>query len=257
MVGQCGQRADLEIISNLDIANKHLGMAFTRYQDYINADGFSFQEPGSLKLMPNKAYTAIAEVEVRYKDNRKAGMLYVVAFAPGDGTGNTNTYKHNQIHIPFFYEYVNKKDGLVPRSKTTPTKTIEEYFFPFFTVFRDEVYDDGVCLDELTLYNKADKLPSVSRGAHLGMESRHLFEALMQGHDLVDPPKPKIQYTVGQKNGTRLGDPHSIFYNNLNAPPKSIQVAGFLAIKDPNDPLIQVVGKNAQWSLWEINNLTQ
>lgn len=237
-------------------ADQILPRALDRYKAHINTDGFYFHEPNSFQMTPNKGYTANSTVQLRYKDNN-VGNLVVVMFAPGDATGNNKDYKESDLCIPTWARNSSRGiQSLIPRKKRIED-VHAEYFFPFFSLDAQNHYDDAVYLEELTLRNIKKESPALSIGARLGFPSKDSLYAYVRGEKPIVPPIPLIQYTVGQRNGKRLGNPHAIWFNPSKAPEDLVQVVGFLTIKDPNDPLIELIDPLSSWPHWDTSNLVQ
>jgi len=247
----------IELSDVLKIADNTLPRAFEEYQQYIGDPKLIFQSPGRLELTPHKNYTARIDVPLQY-NSRNAGKVTVILFSRGDATGEqSERYNLTNVSVPFpLHESERGKlepTSLIPRSKQG---IHEEVLFPFFTIYGGDVFSNAVCLDELALRTNSEKKMRVSVSAHLGMPSIEEFNKyLLERHNQMSPLPPKIQYTLGYDGGTRLGDPHAIMYPSLGMLRETYQIVGFLTMKDPDDPLINVIEPKSEWPFWDFRNL--
>lgn len=217
-------------------------------------------DPGSVKLSltPDKPYTARAVVDVIMSHNntkKKIGDLYVLLFAPGDGTGNENYYKmdkgtfgqsarvvstNSSLDIPAEYRFSEKPERVLPRNKLAEG-VLCEAFLPICSVEGRMLYPYTVSLEQITVDNITHPNVLVP-GLKMGVSVERFRPNLCQA--LLPPPKPQIQLTCGyRRNGERFGDPHATFYNPKLAEgaPNLMQVAGFLSVEDKDNPLCQVL----------------
>src|SRR5262245_9567092 len=77
--------------------------ALTKYSDIAaeaEADGVAFDidTAMNLSLTPDKPYSALSASPMRYC-GEIAGTLYVIAFKPGDGTGDENSYELRDLDV--------------------------------------------------------------------------------------------------------------------------------------------------------------
>jgi hypothetical protein len=105
--------------------------------------------------------------------------------------------------------------------------------FPLFSMTpQGDIVMYAVSLDELGLEGR-----TVTPIGKLGMSSQDYSKALHSRSQ----DAPQVYLTVGNNNGQRVGDPHSIYYHRNTE--DALQVAGFLGINDPNNPLVKIARK--------------
>ncbi len=194
---------------------------------YEAQTGMRFQDFPDLALTPDKPNSARTVIPVTYK-TAKIGDFYAVVFVKGDGTGDSKTYKLDDLVIPPEFQHNEKSERVIPRAKTG---VICEGFFPLFSIApQGYVAMFATSLDELGIIGK-----TITPLWKLGQNSLDYSKAL---HDKV-PTNPQIYLTVGKSpKGERIGDPHSIYY--AMAIEDALQIVGFLGITDPNSPVLDM-----------------
>ncbi|MBI4174454.1 MAG: hypothetical protein HY517_02315 [Candidatus Aenigmarchaeota archaeon] len=215
---------------DLPAMRKPIREALRAYADMYRGD-VKFGDFHDMQLTPEKPNSARTTVPVAYKGLPPLDM-YAIAFLPGDGTGDTSTYKLDDVFIPTWLQYAEKPERVIPRSK----KGIAcEGFFPLFSAAAGRNYMFVNCMWELTIADSAGR-NVVTHAWWLGSRPDRF--------KVLDPARPEVYFTTGTgKNGERFGDPHAIHYNP-NAEP--VQVVGFLAIKDAEHPIMEITGN---WKL--------
>lgn len=144
-----------------------------------------------------------------------AGKLTVIAFAPGDGTGDTGTYPLHSIDTAEFPH----KSKIIPRSKVA-VHTEGHLAIATWPIDEPQAYPALFAGNQLLLGLHRQRV--ITEGG-LGQHRTH-FQALLAGGELG---VPTATYTVGyDREGERYADPHSVY----NPHPEALQVCGFLAI---------------------------
>ncbi|MFH1501399.1 MAG: hypothetical protein ABIE22_05660 [archaeon] len=191
----------------------------------------AFQDFPDFHLTPNKPNSARTLIPVSYAGTEVGGM-YAIVFIQGDGTGDENTYKLGDVIIPQELGYEDKPERIIPRAKSG---VVAEGFFPFFSMNKNGYAAPFAAhLDELIL-GDSRRIRPVWR---LGQNKSAYLQAIHSGLEII----PKVQFTtMTQENGERFGDPHAIHYGKELY--DSIQVVGFLSIKDPSNPLLDSASK--------------
>lgn len=216
---------------NLEGLDCILSVSLPDYARLLGKD-FSFSKCNELDLTPDKPYTARTVVPVTYRQV-EVGKMTVLVLLPKDGTGSSeDDYTLDQVIISEDLRHRKKPERVVPRKKTG---IIAEAYFPLLAMnYRGEIVKFAGHLDELTLDEERRIVPMFS----LGQERANYLRTVNSGSDAT----PIIQLTVGtDREGNRFGDPHAIYYGrNLAA---SIQVAGFLAVKEANNPLVEALAQ--------------
>ena len=222
---------------NLDTITAELTGAVKNMNEWIfKYAGFYLGEFQKMSLTPNKPNTARTVIPVHNKeDDAKVGDIYAILFAPGDGTGDANTYSLKDLEnleVPPGHAYQKMPERILPRKKICPM----ELFIPFFSIKMGRAYHGLVSLEELTVDN-ADKPKKLLKLFDLG------YDIPEYQKELRVPPSESdhgpntvgwLQLTTGYKrNGERFGDPHAIFDNV----PETMQVVGFLSINTVKNPL--------------------
>jgi len=195
----------------------------------ILGDAYSFGETAPLTLTPEKTYTARTDVPVLH-DGTEVGKMVVIAFAPGDATGSTADYTVGSIAL---HSYLPKErtERFHPRNKTG-----FEAYFPLLTVQGDRFLPFVGSLDLLTLDPTA-AAPRLVKGWSLGLSPAN-YEILRLRDGIMNGLTANLQLTTGYRpDGTQFGNPHAIYHNQ--AFDSALQVAGFLAVTDPTNPLWQ------------------
>ncbi|MBR9676519.1 hypothetical protein GOV04_00065 [Candidatus Woesearchaeota archaeon] len=179
------------------------------------------------KQIPGKPYTARMSIPATYHGH-DAGELVVVAFRPGDGTGDDSVFRPGQLIIPKHYRHKENPQRVFPRKKGGLRA---ELFFPLFSLYPNGApFLGGVSLEELVVDDPQNPM-SLVKGWDLGLPSENYADSVL-GHVLIDS-MPDIELTTGHVDhspvGGRFGDPHAIYFG---APVEMTQVAGFLAIPE-------------------------
>ncbi len=158
---------------------------------------------------PDKPNSARSATPVLY-DGEKVGDLYVIAFKPGDGTGDEKTFSLGALQVA---AGLPRKPKVVPRAKAAHSEAM-------LTLLTHPIDIDGIH-------------PTLFAGR---------FELLSLDGDLVRPfgrlgwlgaagerPMPTSTFTVGyDTEGKRFGDPHAIF----SSLPDAVQVCAFFAVDE-------------------------
>jgi len=211
----------------LNSLRKPLKDALEGYEEYLGAP-VRFEDFPDFVLTPEKPNTARTIVPVSCS-GRKAGDLYAILFQEGDGTGDAKTYSLGQLKVPDELKYREKPERVLPRAKTG---VICEGFFPMFSMRDSKPVMFTACLDELGI-DSLNNPVRVVRAWYLGQGPTDYLRAVYMDHKT----EPQVYFTVGNdKRGRRFGDPHSIHYGTRNV--DALQVAGFLAINDRDNPLL-------------------
>ncbi|MBU0536418.1 MAG: hypothetical protein KKE20_05595 [Nanoarchaeota archaeon] len=231
------------------------------YHD-LSAGSLEFEEvPEVQDVSKQKPYSYRTDVPVKCI-GQDIGKLTVIGFRLGDGTGaESDQYKLRDLIVPGKYIFETKPEKVVPREKLR-NGVHAELMFPMFTINADsgnafgEVYDNSVCLEELTLASTEGQMKIVRYGLLGAGDPQWFMEACESGARVVGKPSP--MFTTGQLPwGPRFGDPHSVVYTNLGygrdaqkgmaGDPdfleKRIQVAGFLPIGGQSGYLHSVVNR--------------
>ena len=214
----------------LDAALKKHVAAFS----YFVAD-LKFKREKPLYLTPEKPYTARTEITVDWF-NEPVGIIYALAFAPGDATGDDKTYSLDQLEIPERLKFDETPWKILPRKKDC----LAEVMIGFGSVYDDTFYDSIISLEELGV-DDVKNPKSIKKLNDLGMSKEH-YEMLIGKVDqsFVEGNSPCLDMTVGYtRYGKRFGDPHTI-YSNRDLP-DAIQLVGFYAVEDEKDPLTDVI----------------
>jgi hypothetical protein len=187
------------------------------YQDRANGSlEFDLDAARSLELTPQKPNSARSVTEVKHL-GEAIGNLYVIAFAPRDGTGDENTYSAEYLSIS---DHLPKEGKVMPRPKDGVHSEIHLALGAKFV--RDERVRPYT--GHLALVGFKDD-GSVGYTGHVGQSLTPFISALEGG-----PVEPTASLTVGQHGitGERVGDPHAVY--NLFG--EVVQVAGFVAVTD-------------------------
>ena len=209
--------------------------ALDAYEVHYNG-AMKFGDFSDLVLMPEKPNTARTIVPVTYEGGAPLDM-YAIVFLPGDGTGDTNTYKLGELQVPEYLQYQYKPERVIPRSKKG---VAYEGFFPLFSVVNGGVQMFASSLAELMAQSPEEMAEwerifpgsaitnCVRTDGFLGSYPNEFLQKLEQGFS------PQVYFTTGTKNDRRFGDPHAI-----HSPWKDgvVQVGGFVAIKDEEHPI--------------------
>lgn len=187
-------------------------------QEYEHLTGLEFQDFEDMKLTPEKPNSARTIAPVTDRNNH-IGDLYIIAFQPGDGTGDTSTYRLEDVMIDPNLLHRHMPERVIPRAKTG---IITEGYFPLCSeteygnilLFRGCLWELGIMFDKV-----------ITKNMTLGDREIDFISSVSDNRS----GKPHVHKTVGTKNGRRFGDPHAIY--NPRQLPRVIQYAGFLALR--------------------------
>lgn len=188
------------------------------YQQMANGSlEFDLDASRSLELTPDKPNSARSVTEVKHL-GEAIGNLYVIAFAPYDGTGDESTYSAEYLALS---DHLPKEAKVMPRPKNGIHSEIH------LTLGAKFVNSDGGIrpyAGHLGLVGFKDD-GSVGYIGRLGQSLTPFINALESL-----PADPTASLTVGHDDitGERVGDPHAVY--NLFG--EIVQVAGFVAITD-------------------------
>jgi hypothetical protein len=183
-----------------------------------SGEAVAFDLEGAVKLQrtprsekPNSARSA---TPVRHL-GEVAGQLYVIVFAPGDGTGDENTHSLDTMYTGR-YPYHSK---VVPRDKGAAHSEMH------------------LTLASFGIDNpNADPVLFAGNQQLLGLRGRNIVQLGVLGQPTASfqsamageyHPDATTTLTVGYDAlGGRFGDPHAVY----NAHPEMLQVCGFIAL---------------------------
>lgn len=182
---------------------------------------FEYDHAGRLERTPEKHTYARSATIVRHA-GEIVSTLYVVVFAPKDGTGDESAYQINKTNMGSF-EHSTK---VLPRSKRATHSEAH------LTLVAQDINRPNAnpiqyagSFDLLSL----NKQGVVTKIAELG-QSRQAFAKIITGRQ---DPWPTTTLTVGYRGamndligGERFGDPHAV----LSPWRDVVQVCGFLAV---------------------------
>lgn len=183
--------------------------ALQTYQE-LSAGNLEFDTDDAcrLELTPTKPNSARSETNAVFQ-GEQVGKLYVIAFKPGDGTGNDVDYKLEDLSVDSPYP---RAELVVPRNKTG-------------------VHSEG----HLTIlsHQLADvhAEPQLFVGTYdlLGLVKSFVKKIGQLGHSETQKrPEPRTTFTVGYKDSERFGDPHAVY----SLMPTVLQICAFLAVSD-------------------------
>lgn len=216
-----------------DIIDKHLKHSLRGYAHFFKKAGFDVEFEGfpRIKESPEKGYSARTDVPLIHKGYRS--NLVVIAFRPGDGTGNGSSYSLNDLVVPDNYNLDCGVGRILPRKKGG---VLIEAFLPLFSVYNENVLRGVVSLEELTVVDEYGDL-KLDKAWDLGCEQQRFRSHISLSYS----GECCVYLTTGYRaNGKRFGDPHSVFYGIDH---KALQVAGFIGVKDENDPMGDVLAE--------------
>jgi hypothetical protein len=235
---------------NLETLTKVLDQALPTYAAMLG-EGVTFERKDPLTRAPaKKAYTASTVVPVTYH-GREEGTLYAILFCPGDGTGDGKSIPIGNVHVPpeYHFDYWDKPERVVPRSKghfSGQKRTIIEACLPFYSVLQNTVQPEGEIID----LPNGGVVPFTISLEELGLDHGTIIKLWDLGMDQtryqdreipVHRANPHIYLTVGTSHtGHRFGDPHAIYAGRHL---KTMQMAGFLGVTDPHNPLAKMIEK--------------
>ncbi len=211
---------------NLEALSEELRAILPAYQGLLGTNTV-FGEVSSLAPAPGKSYRAKTIVPVINGGGAVRTEIVVLALAPGDATGNTSTYSLDQVSIPERLRFTERAERVLPR-----TKTGIEGFIPFFTVTEERVHPYLASLEVLTV--DGAEHPMIVNGGRLGLPPAN-YEILRLAQRNGEPLQPRLQLTTWPgEDGRQQGSPHASYHHE--AFPAAIQVVGFLAVQDTNNP---------------------
>jgi hypothetical protein len=187
-----------------------IGQALKTYQE-ISDNGLVFDPKGAskLRLTPDKSNSARSVTDALFMAE-KIGTLYLIAFKPGDGTGDESGYKLSDLQVDSQYS---RQTLIVPRNKTGV------HHEAHLAIVRHRTEDLHA---EPELYAGTFDL--------VGLDGNNIKKIGELGHPVNEKnTTPLATLTVGYGKGEeRFGDPHAVFSGISNA----VQVCAFLAISD-------------------------
>ena len=253
---------------NLSAISEQVSSELANYNLMLKDYSVSIEGDPVLELTPEKPNTARVVLPVLH-ERKKVGDLYVILFAPGDGTGSEVKQSEGgltldkvsmrmegthfnamglygvsgitSIAIPSEYQHADRAERVLPRPKK---KVLTEAFFPLTTVEGRWNYPGRVSLEELTVLRDGGYI-RIGKEFDLGIPPHDYQLALQEGQK---PAPPRIQLTCGyHRNGQRFGDPHAVYYNPQLAGGHlhRMQVAGFLSVEEAYNPLCKVLDRIA------------
>ncbi len=177
--------------------------------------GFDLEAATKLTATPDKPNSARSVSKVQYGKDI-IGDLFVIAFAPYDGTGDDKTLHLPSVDIAPGYPRTPK---ILPRSKAG---IHSEVHLPLLAI--DSAVDSA---EPDMLYGRYDLI-----GLDQGVVGKIGWLVSYQGMPL---DRSSATYTVGYDydryrsyfgGGVRFGDPHAVY----NPSPNLLQVCGFIAL---------------------------
>jgi hypothetical protein len=177
----------------------------------------NLDEAVRLALTPDKPNSARSATAVTTgESDEELAKLYVIAFKPGDATGDESGRSLHSLTVASPYPVEPK---IVPRNKTG---------------IHHEVLLTLLC--QSLASPQADPEPFAGTFHMLGIERALVKKVGELGHPLDRPAgahSPLATYTVGQRRARgqgrkieRFGDPHAVY----SAVPDALQICAFLAI---------------------------
>lgn len=202
----------------LDDLQEPIRQALSAYEEESDGLEFDLETAGILTATPDKPNSARSRSAVHFK-RKNIGDLYVIAFKPGDGTGDEKTHSLEGLITP---AGLPKEAKIVPRSKAG---IAEEAHLALFRHRLEDVHAD----------------PELFGGTFdlISLAGNLIYKAGELGHPIEvaeSEMTPTTTYTVGTRAhntqidwaGERFGDPHAVYSPHEGL----LQVAGFLAIYD-------------------------
>jgi hypothetical protein len=170
-----------------------------------------------LELTPDKPTSASSATDIRHL-GETIGKLFVIAFAPYDGTGDESTYSLDYLGLS---RGIPKDSKIVPRSKAGIQNEIHLALAGKFTDVGEELVPYAGHLDIIGFNDKG----LIGLIGSLGQNLTPFVNALESSR----PAEPTASLTIGKDiMGTRAGDPHAVYNGFGNV----LQLAGFIAITD-------------------------
>lgn len=177
-----------------------------------------------LALTPDKPNTARSVTPV-WHWGKEAGKLVVIAFEPGDGSGDELTHQLTDLDTGS-YPHASK---IVPRGKAG---IHSEAHLTIASVYEDNFAVYAGNLTELGLSVGRDTVIKLGELGQSGPE----FHRVMANQAAANPT---ATLTTGYRRalrseagGERFGDPHAVY----NAHPEIVQVCGFIALSTQAAP---------------------
>lgn len=172
---------------------------------------FDLERAQKLEVTSDKPNSARSATDVEYL-GETAGKLFVIAFEPGDGTGDESGYNLKDLYVDVRDARNTKR---VPRNKTGIHSEAH------LTVVSHKI--DEPNSDPVFFQGKFDLL---------GLDGKFIKKIGNLGQAAISTTEiaalPTVTYTVGYRDGRRFGDPHAVFSSREDA----VQVAAFLALSD-------------------------
>ncbi len=235
------------------------GVPIAVFEDYIHmalreytrvSDGRvtfdDHEHAANLELTPDKPNSARSSIAVRHL-GEVAGTLYVIAFAPGDGTGDESAFKLADIDTGSRPH----ETKVVPRSKATTHSEVH------LTIASKEIelpnehpklHGGGLEVLGLEETEGALKLVRVAEVGESQFSLNTRVEAIASGRrSRFANIQPRASLTVGYYGansnngvgGERFADPHAVY----NPSETTVQVCGFIAIAPEMAPKhLEVLG---------------
>ncbi len=195
---------------NLETLEGPIRAALTMYEELSGGElMFDVDQAAVLEPTPEKSNSARSVTEARHR-GEAVGKLAVIAFKPGDGSGDESAYKLKDLAVSEPYPRTSR---VVPRIKASFHNE------GHLTVVTNKI-DDPNAVPELfagtlDLLGRRDGV--VVKIGELG-QKRDTQAAFLA---------PRTTFTVGyDEDGKRFGDPHAVF----SSMPDVLQVGAFLAI---------------------------
>ena len=253
---------------NLEAISKAVSSRLNSYNDFLSRYHLSIINKDTHLVRTLKKPNTARMISGVYCGSQKVGDLYVILFAPGDGTGKEGGYVRNKfgvlgitlidmetnvtIQVPTQYqaENVNSTEGIVPRKKLKEGVLLEACF-PLGTIEGKYAFPHAISLEQVTVDNHQSPSQLV-RGLQMGFDQESYVSMLQDPVAfpmmVADENPNPIYLTCGYRcNGQRFGDPHATYFNPKLAEghPHRMQVAGFLAVESVDNPLCKVLDEIA------------
>lgn len=172
-------------------------------------------QASQLALTPDKPNSARSATDFRFQ-GETIGKLFVIAFKPGDGSGDESGYKLKDLTVDTPYARTTR---VVPRNKTGTNSE------GHLTVVRHKIEDPNA---DPELFAGTFDLLELD-----GRIIRKIGELGQAQTVSIEDLKPLTTLTVGHRtsnDGTteRFGDPHAVY----SSVPDAVQVCAFLGISD-------------------------
>lgn len=193
-----------------------------------------------LELTPTKPNSARASTTVNYLGNQVA-KLWVIAFAPGDATGD-ETHGHTLADLqmgtyPALPRFVPRDKRGVPNEPDTGS----EIHLTLMTQNANTSSSPRMFAGHLRMLGIVNE-DQVTDIGYIGQD-RNTFRDIMRG---LDTSRPKATLTTGRHNmlrfnekhswGEVFGSPHAI-YNSGEVMSHGLQVCGFIGLNGETDRL--------------------